>query len=135
MSTTEPPLVDRRGRPDDDLDGLLRSFFQAEMPSPWPSAPVPAVNATANGHAALPFVPPVRPAQPWRMTSRLALAASLGGLLVGTLLLSGQFQGNQQSEQPTNLGSGSGDRTIPAKMKESLEQPPDGPTSLRIDIF
>jgi hypothetical protein len=135
MSTLEPPLIDSRAdRPGDDLDGLLRTYFKAEMPNPWPKAPLPPLNGQLNGHGALPFARPERPtAQPWRLTSQVALAASLGGLLLGTVLLSGQFHGPQPADP--KMGEGAGSRDIPKKIHESLEQPPDGPTTFRIDIF
>lgn len=64
--------------PEDDLDGLLRAYFRAEMPHPWP---------------ALKTLPPrpVRAPRPasgkglWR--SRLALAAAIALFVLGSLLL------------------------------------------------
>jgi hypothetical protein len=61
-------------RPDDDLDRLFRSYYQAELPARWPAAPhpwaekpSPAVEANAD------------PAS----KSRWALAASVAILLGG----------------------------------------------------
>src|SRR5262245_8500152 len=133
MSTTEPPLLKTRSdRPDDDLDGLLRDFFRAELPQRWPAAPQPVPLSSLNGHANL--APAARPARskarPWAWSSRVALAASVGGLLLGTLLLSGQFKGNQPPSD-SDVGTPSGSRV---HMKEMLVQPPDGPTSLKFEF-
>src|SRR5262245_52655311 len=120
MSTTEPPLLKTRSdRPDDDLDGLLRDFFRAELPGRWPAAPEPVPLSSLNGHANLASAArPSRPvARPWAWSSRLALAASVGGLLLGTMLLSGQFKGNQPLDN-SNLGQPAGDRV---RMHEMLE--------------
>src|SRR5262249_37016556 len=134
MSTTEPPLVNARsGRPDDDLDRLLHDFFQAELPRSWPAAPTPKPIRLPelNGHTALPLARPAQPtAQPWAWTSHLALAASVGGLLLGTLLLSGQFKGNEQPAPDPNLGAPAAN----VHMKEMLVQPPDGPTSMKFEF-
>ena len=71
----EPP------QPTDDLDGLLRTFFQAQLPKPWPVPKPPApLPLSAGGFAAR------RRSLP---RSRFALAASLLILLIGQLLLSG----------------------------------------------
>src|SRR5438105_15021813 len=85
MTVVNPPnIVPNAGRPpEDDLDGLLRAYFQAEMPDPWPSFEAPAPR---NG-----FLPPRRP-QPRRFAlwrSRLALAASILLLIAGALFLFG----------------------------------------------
>ena len=82
MSFSErPPLKPRPGgRFGEDLEGLLRAFFAAEMPRPWP--------------AGEPFPPSPRPARRQSLArSRLALAASVGLLLTGSLGLSGLFPG------------------------------------------
>jgi hypothetical protein len=84
--------------PDDELDGLLRAFFRAERPDPWPAmkAPpptLPFVTPSVNGRGTakqslLPCPSPAGKAtrRPlWR--SRLALAASVALLLGGTLFL------------------------------------------------
>jgi hypothetical protein len=70
------------GRSDDALDGLLRAFFHAELPNPWPELKPPAKPSS-----------PARPAhRGWSLrASRWALAASVGLLLVGQLVLSGRF--------------------------------------------
>jgi hypothetical protein len=74
QSPLGPRSQERRGY---DVDPLLRAYFRAEMPAPWPELVVPAKGETANAPA------PRRPQTSYR--SRFALAASL------LLLLSGMF--------------------------------------------
>ncbi len=61
-----------------ELDRRLREFFRQEMPNPWPQPQVPADAAPA-------LQTPRRPL----LRSRLALAASLGALLIGQWKLGG----------------------------------------------
>jgi hypothetical protein len=80
-----PPMnVPGREQHPGEIDGLLRRFFRAEMPDPWPAAPATRVAAS---------VPVTRPTRPL-LRSRFALAASLLLLLVGHLSLSGRFADN-----------------------------------------
>jgi len=60
----------------DELDVLLRNFFQAEMPTPWPGMKAPVSR------------PAARPTSRRAPRSRLALAASVGFLMVGSWALS-----------------------------------------------
>jgi hypothetical protein len=73
------PRVSRQ--PGDDLDELLSAYYQAEMPSPWPSLELPA-------HVS---VLPTRLVFRQRIKrSHLALAASVALLIGGTLLFAGK---------------------------------------------
>ena len=67
MSSVQPTSAGPRegGHLPDDLDGLLRTFFRAEMPEPWPvlKPPAPAVGSStprrrlfARSRLALPVV-------------------------------------------------------------------------------
>jgi hypothetical protein len=67
-----------------DPDVLLRSFFQAEMPAPWPKL-TPTISISLPRRRSLP-------------RSRLALAASLGLLFVGNYWLFRSFHGTDTSE-------------------------------------
>jgi hypothetical protein len=101
MSFSEPPSTDPRlaGPPAGDLDGLLRTFFQAEMPRPWPAAPVPGRPSASRNDSPKPATRDLFRPKRWSLSSsRLALAAALAGLMIGTLLLSGRFQANKAPE-------------------------------------
>jgi len=63
-----------------EMDEMLHAYFQAEMPSPWPSFKAPR-DARAK-----------RPVSFWsRHGSRLALAACVALLVAGYLALGGFF--------------------------------------------
>src|SRR5207237_8625983 len=70
MNFLSPPSATSRvsQRPGDDLDGVLSTFYQAQMPSPWPPLQLPVA-------AALPSTRLVF----WQRVKRshLALAASV----------------------------------------------------------
>ncbi len=106
MSRFDPSFADPAStfRSGDDLDGLLRQFFQAEMPDPWPRL-VPPEAASAPA--------PVR----WRgwtlLRSRLALAASLALLVGGQLLLAGSYRSNEAA-RPRNSRKVAKDPRTPA---------------------
>jgi hypothetical protein len=125
---TPPTIVPRSGQPpEDDLDGLLRAYFQAEMPDPWPSfeAPVPR-----NG-----VLPLRRPKAsrfaPWR--SRLALAASILLLIAAALFL---LSGSWSTDGPAKTD------LLPSAQKDPLPSAPPpndpsilvGPDGSRIEI-
>lgn len=115
----------------DDLDNLLRAFFQAEMPTPWPTAPEPPVK---------PLVLPARPAASRLSTltrSRLALAASVALLISGPLFLAGKLQDTPDVSGRVNTTAA--DLRDPQGPKnyrstESLNQKADG-TYIQLDIF
>jgi hypothetical protein len=124
MTVVNPPtIVPNSGRPpEDDLDGLLRSFFKAEMPALWPSFAVPAAR---NG------VPPQQRSQTayrfalWR--SRLALAASILLLIAGTLFLFGGSDTHQDAGSPSLHGAPSmGERPQLPKNGPNIIVTPDG---------
>jgi hypothetical protein len=82
-SIVRPPVKPGpNGRSPGDLDGLLRRFFRAALPNPWPAPPVPA--PTVPG-ARLPLWKRFRPGR------RLSLAAALAFLLIGYLWLASLF--------------------------------------------
>jgi hypothetical protein len=84
MKFIEPPVVGAFGsaRSGDDLDGLLRAFYRAEMPHPWPELEPPAYTTVPSSRLAF-----------WRgiKRSHLALAASVALLIGGALLFSGKL--------------------------------------------
>jgi hypothetical protein len=88
------PTFDSSG---DELEGMLRSFFRAEVPDPWPmmKAPEPVVKL------------PMRKRSPWlRVGPRLAVAASVAFLLLGYLALGSIFPKHEQ------VGPNPGERNI-----------------------
>jgi hypothetical protein len=84
------------------MDDLLRGYFRAEMPDPWPTmtAPEPTLRAPSR---------PLLPArQRWfRIGARLALAASIGFILVAYLALARNFP--QVKHERPGLPPGAGD--------------------------
>jgi hypothetical protein len=139
MRFSEPPTVDRAGKGSgDELDTLLRAFFQSEMPHPWPALSLPETEEQAR--PVVPFTPAA--SHPWvPVHSRLALAASVGLLLAGSWFLAGQFQPADPGDQPLRPDAGitakGGHLVAPdgIKMKESLEQEKDKPTKYRIELW
>jgi hypothetical protein len=139
MTLLSPPSVSRDGGPPpDDVDRILRAFFKAEMPDPWPSAEAPPPRRL------LPF-PAARPSKRWPlMRSRLALAASVALLVTGLLFLAGAFQGRPVSpvepvipmgtaEHPEFNGALKPPTPHDLKIDESLIQTPDG-TTIRVRV-
>lgn len=146
MSLLSPPPVQRGGPlPPDDVDAVLRAFFKAQMPDPWPSPDVSAPRRNATLAVA-------RPSKGWPlMRSRLAVAASVALLVGGSLLLSGAFQvrpaaptgptifnGRAEALNPdgTPKTPSAPDARLPAKIKinESLIQEPSG-TTIKVDVI
>src|SRR5262249_29702899 len=81
----------------DELEGMLRSFFRAEVPDPWPTMkfPEPAVKLHKPRRST------------WlRIGPRLAIAASVAFLLIGYLALGSIFPKHQAD------GVNNGGRTI-----------------------
>jgi hypothetical protein len=112
MTLVEPPLV----QPADDLDGLLRAFYQSEMPHPWPSPPRPASRATDRRASRGPSL----------FRSRLALAASVALLLLGCLLLPGRLGPATKPEDDLGAMKSTADTLLQKKMRQSGDQvPPD----------
>ena len=92
MSISQPPVEHRQSGPSaDDVDGLLRDFFQASLPRPWPAFERPLRET----------LPLVRPAS-WRrrFRSSLALAASVAILALGLGLLPGKFADRPSTSLP-----------------------------------
>ncbi len=112
-------VVDKPDSPGGDIDALLGAFFQGEMPRPWPAFQSPRRSRT------LP-VPPARPRPRFAFGSRLALAASVGLLLLCGWLLSGKFPGMPAPSGPPALsGPGTAEKDrgfIPPELLEALPQ-------------
>jgi len=78
MSILDQPPLGPHGLGPGDLDTLLRTYFQRQLPQPWPDLQPPAS-------------PTRRPAARPLTRSRLALAACVLALLTGQLWLSGSL--------------------------------------------
>lgn len=122
MNVIVPPRVP----PDDEIDGLLRAFFRAELPHPWPAMKAPAAPQTAP----VPSSPP-HPAL-WR--SRLALAASVALLALGSLFVPGQSPRQPQGPATPRLSGPGSAKREKVKSSLSLEQAPDGPTKIKVEV-
>src|SRR5262245_35390705 len=99
----------------DDLDGLLRTFFRAEMPHPWPQMKPPAEQA-----------PRVKPARRSPRYARWALAASVGLLLVGQVFLSGMFGESFTPGTDASFRDSEANRRSQPKVKVEKEADKDG---------
>jgi hypothetical protein len=130
-----PPNQRNGGVPEgDEVDQVLRAFFKAQLPNPWPSFESPPESSV------LPFVPLARRSSGVR--GRLALAASVAILAAGGWLLSGKF-----ADQPAGVAGDptylvpSATRTGPGVVHPlpdgyKLNPPaifvtPDGPTEIK----
>jgi len=101
-STVAPTNPNHDGAPEgSEVDRLLRGFFRAEMPDPWPSfeAPSPPRNI-------LPFRPALTH-RPTALRSRLALAASVAVLVGGAWLLGSRL--TDPKSKPSGPGYIGGD--------------------------
>jgi hypothetical protein len=156
MTLIKPPSTSRGPRPPEDLDGLLRAFFQAEMPDPWPASPAPRP-AERNG-TILPFRSPAlpsfrKPTRGWSLfRTRLALAASVALLALGAFCLPGAFRDGGSKAPPAFVGDPGANekyrdpgytppgppKKAPSEVKfdESLIREPTGEVkSIRVDVI
>ncbi len=100
-----------------EIDGLLRDYFRAETPKPWPAfkapKPVRAFRQTTSFS---------------RYAGRLALAACVALLVAGYLTLAGYFPGPSQSQRLDEvvnpIGLKGGGKKI---AKPNEEKAPDAP--------
>ena len=88
------------------LDDLLKSFFRSEMPQPWPSFVEPALGSLV-----------VHSRSRSLFRSRLALAASVALLLIGSWWLSQRFSAPEPGMAPSQAGKVIGAKPLPEKSK------------------
>lgn len=102
--THNPHMLNFRnaGRGPEEVDVLLRSFFRAEMPEPWPTLKAPAEQN---------FRQATRPvARCWTSArSRMALAASITLLVLGSWCFSAK---TPEYALPTSTGTGTGSGSL-----------------------
>src|SRR5262249_8812002 len=92
----QPPVRPEDARqPGDEFDALLRAYFRAEMPDPWPSFEAPLRKTV------VPFRKPARRFP--LMRSRLAVAASVA-LLVGGMCFLSRMPDSPKSAASLPLG-------------------------------
>ncbi|HMF15239.1 MAG TPA: hypothetical protein VKE94_23150 [Gemmataceae bacterium] len=91
MSITRPPIEPRESRQAEDVDGLLRKFFQSALPRPWPAFQRPIRD-----------IIPLARSTGWRrrFRSSLALAASVAILALGLGMLPRKFDNRPPSVAP-----------------------------------
>lgn len=123
MNTKTPNTLSfRSGGAPDDLEGLLRDFFHSEMPEPWPTMKAPVSLRKTAAPASSRWAP---------VRSRLALAASVGLLMVGSWTLSSKLPNYNPGTADATTQSGSGKASRPdfklgASKKITVERP-EGP--------
>jgi hypothetical protein len=100
-------LLDRTAG--DEVDQLLRDFYKSEMPEPFPALKLPAVRPAA--------------AVRWNMLrQRVALAASIGLLVLGGWLMAGS---TGEFTPPSGVGGdvgSAGKSFIPGTVKPGLDK-------------
>src|SRR5262245_25001330 len=74
-------LQDSPARAGDPIDEVLRAFFRQQIPQRWPAVPLPPAPAT-------PLLAAARSSRNARR--RLALAASVGLLVLGSMFVAGK---------------------------------------------
>lgn len=142
MHYVEPPTLDSsmRGSSEDGLDGLLKAYFQHELPQPWPTAPVPEER---------PVILTLPKARKSLLHSRLALAASVALFLAGPWLISGSFslfKDNSEASTPdgTNVGKnlakpdlerGSAKRNLDVSETRMSFPVKDGKARIQVDVL
>lgn len=113
MNIVPPPVWPRdSARPSDDLETLLRRFFRAETPNPWPALKVPARPR-----------PPFPRRRPW-WGSRFALAATVTLCLAGSAMLATLFpRAIPSSVEPTGKDTIGGSLDLPGKRGPVAPEP------------
>jgi len=135
MSFLSQSPVQRGGtQPPDDVDGLLRAFFKAQMPHPWPS---PAALSPPR----ILTLPVARATKGWPlMRSRLALAVAVALLAFGfsLFLLYGTFQGPLASEgngiRVKGLNASRTNNPLQNEMPPRVEFPSEFPLPNKVKI-
>jgi hypothetical protein len=139
MITFERSSVSSNGRPGDEIDRVLRGYFQSEMPHPWPAFTLPR-------SVTVPASAPERSTRGsrWQLYSRLLLIAASLALFVGTQFLRPGYVPSPTKDQHTpdsatlpldpnrdgSAGAGRNDQII----KDAIEFE-DGESVLRVEAY
>jgi hypothetical protein len=93
-----PPVNPRFTSPPDELDGVLRRYFLAQLPQPWPAPPRLASDDQ------MPAVPQrLAVGRFFRVATRCAVAAAVAFLVIGYLALQGWFPDPRPSGSKPDL--------------------------------
>jgi hypothetical protein len=123
MSFFEPPSTDPTylSRSGDEVEGLLRQFYQSEMPDPWPPFRWPEEKQ-----------PPAAPPR-WRgwilFRSRLALAASVSLLVAGHVILAHSSPADDAARDAVTSGRHEDVAKIPSDTRHRGSTLPPGQLS------
>src|SRR5580704_6389630 len=104
-SFDQPVDAEERTQPADALDGLLRNFYRAKMPSPWPTLWLPESSARHRSTG-------------WQFRSRAALAATVALLVIGSFFLAKGVSDplTTSNAASTPLGDPQGDKNLNDRM-------------------
>jgi hypothetical protein len=118
--STRPPVFPRiASTPPDEVDGLLRRFFRAQMPSPWPKAPETSEYKTMTPSRSLAVLRFFRP------SIRLAVAAAVAALVIGYLALQSWFP----DPKAVNPSAADNDHQLGSKLPKIKLQEQKSPTN------
>jgi hypothetical protein len=120
-----PPLSTGEAPPPDDVEALLRAYFRAEMPDPWPAPPLVLTAVSARPELA------AHESGLGLSRSKLALAASVALLVAGSLLVPVRPQIADAPAPAPRMLPGEATRI---RLTETLVQPRDKPTEFRIEV-
>jgi hypothetical protein len=111
-------LQDSPARSGDPIDEVLRAFFRQQIPQRWPAAPLPPASVTALPKAS-------RSSGPARR--RVALAASVGLLVLGSMFVAGKVAPDRVATPSTSIRYDNGEarhRPLPSGGMPRTEQSP-----------
>jgi hypothetical protein len=118
--STRPPVNPRFASPPDELDGLLRRFYRAQLPHPWPAPPgLASEPQTTEAPRKLGV------ARLFRGATRVAVAAAVAFLVIGYLALQSWFPDPRPTNGKPELQNGLFARPL-LKPGHSVDRTPSG---------
>jgi hypothetical protein len=115
-----PPVNPRFTSPPDELDGVLRRYFLAQLPQPWPAPP-----RLASDEQTPPASPRLAVGRYFRVATRCAVAAAVAFLVIGYLALQGWFPDPKPSGSKPDLEIGPFARPL-LRSGHSVDRTPRG---------